>query len=70
MTNWDARDLEIPLAFLGAGNYEAQIFADGADADKVATNLSITKKMVKAGDKLSVHLASGGGLAVILTPVM
>jgi alpha-glucosidase len=70
MTNWDERDLEIPLTFLGSGNYEAQIFADGADADKVATSLSISKKIVKAGDKLNVHLASGGGLAVIITPVM
>jgi alpha-glucosidase len=69
MTNWDARDLEIPLSFLGAGEYNAQIFADGPDADKLATSLSISTKRVKARDKLSVRLASGGGLAVILTPV-
>ena len=31
MTNWDPRDLEIPLTFLGPGEFEAQIFADGAD---------------------------------------
>ena len=69
MTNWETRDLEIPLSFLGSGEYEAQIFADGADADKVATSLGITKKRVRAGDKLPVHLAPGGGLAVIFTPV-
>jgi alpha-glucosidase len=68
MTNWDARDLEIPLTFLGPGEFEAQIFADGADADKVATSLAISKKTVKSADKLSVHLAPGGGAAVILTP--
>jgi alpha-glucosidase len=68
MTNWDARDLEVPLDFLGAGEYEAQIFADGPDADKVATSVSIPKKRVKASDKLSVHLAPGGGVAVIFTP--
>jgi alpha-glucosidase len=67
MTNWDARDLEIPLSFLGSGDYEAQIFADGADADKVATSLSVTKKRVKASDKLNIHLAPGGGAAVIFT---
>ena len=81
MTNWDARDLEIPLDFLaGRGGlraartsgqeYEAQVLADGPDADKVATSLTISKRRVKAGDKLTVHLAPGGGLAVILTPVM
>ena len=60
MTNWDPRDLEIPLSFLGAGEFEAQIFADGADADKVATSVAISKKPVKAGDKLTIHLAPGG----------
>jgi len=69
MTNWDARDLEIPLSFLGAGEFEAQIFADGPDADKVATSLNITKKRVKASDKLNIRLAPGGGLAVIITVI-
>ena len=67
MTNWDPRDMEIPLSFLGAGEFEAQIFADGADADKVATSVAISKKQVKAGDKLTIHLAPGGGAAVIFT---
>ena len=65
MTNWDARDLEIPLSFLGAGEFDAQIFADGADADKVPTHVTISKKHMKAGDTLKIHLAPGGGAAVI-----
>jgi alpha-glucosidase len=76
MTNWDARDLEIPLDFLSAPAggtaqaYEAEIFADGPDADKVATSLTISKKRVTASDKLTIHLAPGGGVAVIFTPVL
>jgi len=69
MTNWDARDVEIPLDFLGLGDYEAEIFADGAVADKVATSLDVSKRRVTSNDKLSIHLAPGGGLAVILTLV-
>ncbi len=69
MTNWDARDFEIPLSFLGKGRYEARIFADGPNAATDGTSLSVVVKKVKAGDKLPVHLAPGGGLAVILTPV-
>ncbi len=69
MTNWDARDLGIPLNFLGAGEYKAEIFADGPDTDKVATSLAISKKRVKSSDKLAVHLAPGGGVAVIFVPV-
>jgi alpha-glucosidase len=68
MTNWDPRDLKIPLSFLGSGEYEAQIFADGADADKVATSASVTKKHVTSGEKLAVHLAPGGGVAIIFAP--
>ena len=68
MTNWDARDLEIPLSFLGEGRYEAWIFADGADADKVGTSVGISKKGMKAGENLKLHLAPGGGAAVIISP--
>jgi alpha-glucosidase len=68
MTNWDARDLEIPLDFLAAGEYEGRIFADGPDADQVGTSLTVSTKRVTAADKLSIHLAPGGGLAAILTP--
>jgi alpha-glucosidase len=68
MTNWDARDLEIPLSFLGSGEYAAKIFADGADADKDAKSLEISTKRLKADGKLTLHLAPGGGAAVIFNP--
>jgi alpha-glucosidase len=68
MSNWDDRDLDIPLSFLGNGSYDAETFADGADADRVATSLQISKKRVVKGDTLHVHLASGGGYAAIFTP--
>lgn len=69
MTNWDARDLEIPMSFLGPGGSEARIFADGRNADKIATSLVISTIRIKAGDKLPIHLAPGGGAAIILNPV-
>jgi len=69
MSNWDDRDVKIPLRFLGPGAFEAETFADGADADSVATSLQINKTRVSAGDSLHVHFASGGGYAAILTPV-
>jgi alpha-glucosidase len=69
MTNWDVRDLELTLDFLGSGDYEATVFADGPDAAKTATSLDISKKRVTSADKLAIHLAPGGGAAVILTPV-
>jgi alpha-glucosidase len=69
MSNWDARDLNLELDFLGGGEYEAQVFADGPDADRVATSLDISTKRVTAKDRLTIHLAPGGGWAAILRPV-
>jgi alpha-glucosidase len=69
MTNWDARDFEVPLSFLGAGDYEAKVFADGPIAETDGTSLTVSAKRVGAGDKLALHLAPGGGAAVILTPM-
>lgn len=66
MTDWTARDLTIDLSFLGDGNYEADIFADGVNAEKEATDYLHRKQTVKAADKLDVHLASGGGWAAII----
>jgi alpha-glucosidase len=67
MSNWDSRDLEIPLSFLPAGDYEARVFADGSDADKVGTSVATSDKSVKSSETLKLHLAPGGGAAVILS---
>jgi len=69
MTSWEPRDLTVPLDFLVPGNYEARIFADGPDAASEGTSLSAETKNIKAGEDLAIHLAPGGGQAVILTPV-
>jgi len=69
MTSWDPRDLDIPLAFLGPGSYQARVFADGPDAAREGTSLSVETRTIQSGDALRVHLAPGGGLAVILSPV-
>jgi alpha-glucosidase len=68
MTNWTSRDLSVPLNFLGPGKWNAQIFADGPNADQDAKSLSIQTKQVTAREALPLHLASGGGAAVIFSP--
>ncbi len=63
MTNWDARELEIDFSFLPAGNYEAELFQDGINADREATDY--VKKVIKVtnSDKIKVQLSTGGGWA-------
>jgi alpha-glucosidase len=75
MTNWSARDLEVPLSFLGegpstalgAGTWEADIFRDGPNADRAAVDYAREKRAVGASDRLRIHLAPGGGFVIRLT---
>ena len=63
MTNWNARELSIDLSFLGDGNYEAEVFKDGVNADRDATDYKRELIRVKKNDRLKINLASGGGWA-------
>jgi len=64
MTNWNERDIVFDLSFLGAGNYEAEIFKDGINADRDATDYKKEIRAVSSTDKLTIHLAPGGGVAM------
>ncbi|HVX48549.1 MAG TPA: glycoside hydrolase family 97 protein, partial [Chitinophagaceae bacterium] len=68
MGDWDAHDITIDLSFLGSGNYEAEIFKDGVNADREATDYSREVIKVTATDKLPVHLSTGGGWAARIYP--
>jgi alpha-glucosidase len=63
MSNWTPREITIDLSFLGDGNYKAIIFEDGINADRDATDYVRSEKNVTAKDKITVHLAPGGGWA-------
>jgi alpha-glucosidase len=69
MTNWNERDIEIGFSFLGNGNYEAEIFQDGINADKDATDYKKVILKVTSKDKMKIHLAPGGGWVARITPV-
>jgi len=64
MTNWGERDITLDLSFLGTGNYEAEIFKDGINADLDATDYKKELRSVSSKDRITVHLSSGGGLAM------
>ena len=67
MTNWNERDVTIDFSFLKEGNYSVDIFKDGLNAGKDATDYKRETMTVSAADKLTVHLASGGGFAMRIT---
>jgi alpha-glucosidase len=64
MSNWEERDISIDFSFLGAGNFKAEIFKDGINADRDATDYKKETLSISAKDKISFHLAPGGGLAL------
>ena len=68
VTNWTARDLRVPLDFLGNGKYTAEIYEDAADAAEHPKNVAIHRETVRSGDTLTLRLASGGGCAIRFVP--
>ncbi|MDP4210561.1 MAG: glycoside hydrolase family 97 protein [Bacteroidota bacterium] len=63
LTNWDARSLTVDLSFLPEGNYKAEIFNDGINADRDATDYKREEKILTNKDKLVIQLAPAGGWA-------
>lgn len=69
MTDNTARELLIPLDFLGKGKYEATIFADPGNAEEKPQGVNISRIKVSKKDVLQAKLARAGGQAVILQPL-
>jgi alpha-glucosidase len=68
ITNWTQRELHVPLSFLGAGRYIAEIYQDGADAGTHPKHVTIKRQIVSGEQELSLRLASGGGCAIRFVP--
>src|SRR3984885_1974257 len=68
ITNWDSREVNIPLEFLGAADYVAEIYSDAPDAAVNPKHTTIERRDVTASTLLKVNLAPGGGVAVRFSP--
>ena len=69
MTDWKARDMEIPLDFLPEGSYTVTVYRDGPNADRAARDFRMETTEATAATTLRAHLAPGGGWAARLEPV-
>jgi alpha-glucosidase len=69
-TNESPRELDVPLAFLPAGNYEALVIQDGSKSDyrTHAEDYKAETRAVTPATTLHLKLAPGGGACVLLTP--
>jgi len=60
--------LDIPLEFLGAGEFKAETYSDAPDAGVHPTKTVVETKNVNKATTLKAVLASGGGQAIRITP--
>lgn len=68
VTGWRANELEIPLDFLGSGEFVAEIYSDAPDAGEYPKHTSIEERRVNSSTRLKVKMAPGGGQAVRIRP--
>ncbi len=67
MTNWDARNLELDLSFLGEGSFKGEVFKDGVNADRAARDYKKEIIDIPANKKLPISMAPGGGYVIKIT---
>jgi alpha-glucosidase len=63
MTDWTPREIEVDFGFLAGGEYRAEIYADGVNASRYASDITMTNRMIKTGERIKIKLAPGGGWA-------
>jgi alpha-glucosidase len=69
MTNWTSREKTIDFSFLGEGDYEAEVFADGINSNVEATDYKKEIIRVSAKDKKAITMYQGGGWTARIYPV-
>ena len=65
-TNWDARTIELPLSFLGEGDWATDMLIDGINANHHAEDYRFDRQVHHSGETLSIKMASGGGFVLKL----
>ena len=60
--------MEVPLDFLGSGEWTVEIWADGNDADTNAESVAMNKTTMTADLALTINMAPGGGFAARIYP--
>jgi len=64
LTNWEARNMEIDLSFLGAGDFTAEVFRDGVNANRIASDYKKEIISIPSSRKMTLKMAQGGGFAL------
>ena len=69
MSDWNGKSVEIDLSkILSKKIYEAEIFTDSVNANKIATDCKRELKNVRNTDTIKILMKSGGGFVIKLSP--
>ncbi len=68
MTDWTAREVSIPLSFLGNGRHTAELYMDPPNGERDPKAVAVRIQEVSREDSLDVWLAPGGGCAIRIVP--
>ena len=66
MNNSTPRDITLNFSFLPSGSFHITYFQDGVNADRNGTDYKKVETSITNNDKLTIHMASGGGWAASL----
>ncbi|HJB84063.1 MAG TPA: glycoside hydrolase family 97 protein [Candidatus Alistipes merdigallinarum] len=69
MTDWDARELEVDLSFVGKGDFEIEYFTDGINADRAARDYKKVIAPLPSDREITLKMAPGGGFAARIYPI-
>ena len=66
LSYWKGGDIEVDFSFLPSGLWNVKCFQDGANADTVGEDYTIDFFKVTSQDRKTIHVAPGGGFAMII----
>lgn len=61
MTDWNPRTLTFECSFLESGTYTVEVYRDGINAERYASDYEKVTRKVTAGEELTIDLKPGGG---------
>ncbi|MCK4763309.1 MAG: glycoside hydrolase family 97 protein [Candidatus Aminicenantes bacterium] len=68
MTDWSEREIDLDFSFLGSGDYTMEMYRDGINADRCASDYKKEVRAISSSDKIRIKLAEGGGWAARIYP--
>ncbi|NQU81667.1 MAG: glycoside hydrolase family 97 protein, partial [Bacteroidetes bacterium] len=61
LNDWTARELSLDISFLGEGEFSIEVFKDGVNAGRNATDYIYEKFKVNSDETININMAPGGG---------